>query len=160
MQKNNIPNKFNFYTFDAGEIPKEINNLQLEILDVYNNSFKSPVPLFLFNISSLSMIDLARNEFYGSLPDNICQGLDVIQELYFDRNRLSGPIPSKLWQCKELRTLSLSDNDLSGVVPRNVGNLTKLMMLYLDGNKFTGTNSLIQPFIYSALSIMNFRSML
>ncbi|PON87590.1 LRR domain containing protein [Trema orientale] len=120
------------------EIPKEMGNLQLEILSLYDNSLKGPVPLFLFNMSYLKVMDLSKNELYGSLPDNICQSLPIIQEMYFGLNQLSGPIPSKFGTCKELGILSLGDNSFSGGVPQtSIGNLTKLRELYLGKNKLT-----------------------
>ena len=125
-------------------IPKEITSIQLEILRVGNNSLNGPIPLFLFNMPSLKSVDLSRNKFYGShLPDNICQNRSHIQEIVIFDNQLSGPIPSKLWQCKELRVLWMWDNYFSGVIPQNIGNLTKLRELSLDNNKLTGTLSCI-----------------
>ena len=132
-------NKFDIVLLITG-IPKEITSIQLEILSVFNNSLEGPIPLFLFNMSSLKNMALSMNKFYGShLPDNLCQNLPHIQEMYFLDSQLSGPIPSKLWQCKELRVLQLGDNDFGGVIPQNIGNLTKLRELYLQNNKLTGT---------------------
>ncbi|PON56490.1 LRR domain containing protein [Parasponia andersonii] len=119
------------------EIPEEMANLQLETLSLYDNSLKGPVPLFLFNMTYLKVMDLSKNELYGSLPDNICQSLPVIQEMYFGLNQFSGPIPSKFGTCKELGILSLGDNSFSGGVPQSIGNLTKLRELYLGNNKLT-----------------------
>ncbi|PON41709.1 Serine/threonine protein kinase [Trema orientale] len=121
------------------EIPQEIGNLQLEGLSLQNNALTGPIPLFVFNMSSLITLALIGNQLHGSLPDNICQNLPVIQGLYLTNNQLSGPIPYKLWQCRELVSLSLGFNNFSGSIPRSIGNLTWITYIYLGFNNLTGT---------------------
>ncbi|PQP97531.1 hypothetical protein Pyn_01877 [Prunus yedoensis var. nudiflora] len=109
------------------EIPKEIGFLhQLETLYVQFNVLKGPVPVAVFNILS------------GGLPGNICQHLPSLQALNLARNQFDGPLPSKLWQCKELRILTLGFNKFSGSIPKYIGNLTMMKEIYLDGNTLTG----------------------
>ncbi|PQP96436.1 hypothetical protein Pyn_05339 [Prunus yedoensis var. nudiflora] len=90
------------------EIPKEIGFLhQLETLYVQFNVLKGPVPVAVFNMSSLTTLTLFGNSLSGGLPGNICQHLPSLQALNLARNQFDGPLPSKLWQCKELRILTL-----------------------------------------------------
>ncbi|CAL2225860.1 unnamed protein product [Prunus armeniaca] len=126
-------NKFN-------EIPKEIGFLDhVEGLFVQNNALKGPVPVVVFNMSSLNMLILYGNNLSGGLPDNICQHLPSLQILNLGRNQFDGPLPSKLWQCRELLILNLEENNFSGSIPKNIGNLTMIEEIYLANNNLTGT---------------------
>ncbi|KAI5331363.1 hypothetical protein L3X38_021489 [Prunus dulcis] len=125
-------NKFN-------EIPNEIGSLdELEKLYVQSNAQKGHVPLGVFNMSSLTNLNLHGNNLSGSLPDNICQQLPSLQELDLGLNQFDGPLPSKLWQCTQLLFLTLEENNFSGSIPRKIGNLTQLREVYLGVNNLTG----------------------
>ncbi|BBH00995.1 Leucine-rich repeat protein kinase family protein [Prunus dulcis] len=125
-------NKFN-------EIPNEIGSLdELEKLYVQSNALKGHVALGVFNMSSLTNLNLHGNNLSGSLPDNICQQLPSLQELDLGLNQFDGPLPSKLWQCTQLLFLTLEENNFSGSIPRKIGNLTQLREVYLGVNNLTG----------------------
>ncbi|CAL2251971.1 unnamed protein product [Prunus armeniaca] len=122
------------------EIPKEIGFLDhVEELYVANNILKGSIPVVVFNMSSLTMVNLYGNNLSGGLPDNICQHLPSLQELSLGFNQFDGPIPSKLWQCGELLSLNLEENNFSGSIPKNIGNLTMMKEIALGDNKLTGT---------------------
>ncbi|XP_016648163.1 PREDICTED: probable LRR receptor-like serine/threonine-protein kinase At3g47570 [Prunus mume] len=122
------------------EIPKEIGFLyQLEKLYVQRNALKGPVPMVVFNMSSLTTLSLYGNNLSGGLPDNICQHLPSLQSLYLGSNQFDGPLPSKLWQCRELLQLNLEENNFNGSIPKNIGNLTMMKLLSLYHNTLTGT---------------------
>ncbi|CAL8120627.1 unnamed protein product [Prunus armeniaca] len=122
------------------EIPKEIGFLQqLEKLYVQSNALKGPIPVAVFNMSFLTTLALFGNSLSGGLPDNICQHLPSLQILNLGRNKFDGPLPSKLWQCRELLSLLLGQNNFSGSIPKNIGNLTMMNGIYLDFNNLTGT---------------------
>ncbi|CAL8167755.1 unnamed protein product [Prunus armeniaca] len=122
------------------EIPKEIGLLdQVEILYVSLNALKGPAPVAVFNMCSLTMLNLYGNSLSGGLPDNIGQHLPSLQYLYLGGNQLDGPLPSKLWQCKELLILNLEENNFNGSIPKNIGNLTMMKEIYLDNNNLRGT---------------------
>ena len=53
-------------------------------------------------------------------------------------NRLSGTIPSELGQLSKLVNLYLYNNRLTGTIPKELGNLTNLMTLYISNNQLTG----------------------
>ncbi|CAL8155018.1 unnamed protein product [Prunus armeniaca] len=122
------------------EIPKEIGFLDhVEELYVLYNALKGFVPVVVFNMSSLITLALYGNSLSGGLPDNICQHLPSLQKLDLGRNQFDGPLPSKLWQCRELLILYLEENNFSGSIPKNIGNLTMMKVISLKYNNLTGT---------------------
>ncbi|CAN6705400.1 unnamed protein product [Malus baccata var. baccata] len=124
------------------ELPNEMGSLvQLEELSLHSNALKASALVPIFNISSLTFLNLYENNMSGSLPDNICEHLSSIRKFSFARNQLDGLIPSKLWQCKELRIISLHSNNFRGSIPKSLGNLTYLTTIILSDNHLTGTLS-------------------
>ncbi|XP_050156387.1 probable LRR receptor-like serine/threonine-protein kinase At3g47570 isoform X1 [Malus sylvestris] len=122
------------------ELPNEMGSLvQLEELSVRSNALKASALVPVFNISSLTILNLYGNNMSGSLPDNICEHLSSIRIFNFSGNQLDGLIPSKLWQCKELREISLLSNNFRGSIPKSLGNLTYLTHITLAENHLTGT---------------------
>ncbi|CAL9004721.1 unnamed protein product [Prunus brigantina] len=122
------------------EIPNEMGSLdKLENLFVQFNTLKGTIPVALFNMSSLTSLALHLNNLNGSIPDNVCQHLPRIQLLDLTDNKFSGPLPSKLWQCREMQVLALTSNKFSGSIPKNIGNLTQITKLHLELNNLTGT---------------------
>ncbi|XP_021812004.1 probable LRR receptor-like serine/threonine-protein kinase At3g47570 [Prunus avium] len=138
------------------EIPKEIGFLhQLEKLYVQLNALKGPVPVVVFNMSSLTVLTLYDNSLSGGLPDNICQHLPNLQMVSLSRNKFDGPLPSKLWQCTKLQMFNLAINSFSGSIPKNIGNLTQLTMISLDTNNFTGTIPWSSIFNISTIRVLS-----
>ncbi|KAL6271042.1 hypothetical protein ACE6H2_027953 [Prunus campanulata] len=111
----------------------------LKEINLDHNNFNGPVPVAIFNMSSLTTLTLFWNSLSGGLPDNICQHLPNLQVVNLGRNKFEGPLPSKLWQCRQLLKLRLFENNFSGSIPKNIGNLTKLTVIYLHSNNLTGT---------------------
>ncbi|XP_070681427.1 probable LRR receptor-like serine/threonine-protein kinase At3g47570 isoform X1 [Malus domestica] len=122
------------------ELPNEMGSLvQLEELFVQSNALTASALVPVFNISSLTILNLYGNNMSGSLPNNICEHLSSIRIFNFSGNQLDGLIPSKLWQCKELREILLYSNNFRGSIPKSLGNLTYLTKIILGENHLTGT---------------------
>ncbi|PRQ48708.1 putative non-specific serine/threonine protein kinase [Rosa chinensis] len=101
---------------DFSEIPNEIGTLNhLEKLSVQQNSLKGPIPMTIFNMSSLTIVTFYGNNLNGRIPDNICQNLSNIQWLNLGANQFNGPLPSIFGQCKQLLRLDLGANSLTGI---------------------------------------------
>ncbi|KAI5331781.1 hypothetical protein L3X38_021907 [Prunus dulcis] len=141
----------------SGTIPSTIFNLStLEDINLSSNKLSGVIPKEIGNLTMLKRIYLDSNNFNeiskeigfldhveeflsGGLPDNICQHLSSLQTLNLRRNQFDGPLPSKLWQCKELLILELRENNFSGSIPKNIGNLTMMKEISLSHNTLTGT---------------------
>ncbi|KAM1603482.1 hypothetical protein ACFX1Z_030076 [Malus domestica] len=122
------------------ELPNEMGSLsQLEELYVQYNDLKGSAFVPILNLSSLINLTLYGNNMSGNLPDNICEHLPSIRQFNLGRNQLDGLIPSKLWQCKELRDIVMEYNNFSGSIPKSLGNLTYLTKIFLNNNNLAGT---------------------
>jgi hypothetical protein len=58
-------------------------------------------------------------------------------------NCFIGPLPSNLFNCKQLQILWMWSNRFTGSVPSEIGGLSMLTELYLDDNSFGGMFSLV-----------------
>ncbi|KAJ6297912.1 hypothetical protein OIU76_019098 [Salix suchowensis] len=79
-------------------------------------------------------LDLSRNQFAGSVPEEIGKLVDV-ELLKISDNRLTGEIPRKL---QLLESLYLNDNRLVGDVPTSFSELISLLVCNLSNNNLVG----------------------
>ncbi|RWR90742.1 putative leucine-rich repeat receptor-like protein kinase [Cinnamomum micranthum f. kanehirae] len=153
----------------SGNIPKEIGNLtKLSYLALNSNNFTGEMPPSFGMLSNVTWLDVAENQLSGPLPvsTSTTPGLDMLlnaRHFHFNKNKLSGNIPAKLFSSemklihlifdgnelngsipstlglvKTLLVLRLDRNHLSGEVPSNLNNLTKIIELNLANNQLTG----------------------
>ncbi|KAL6906131.1 hypothetical protein ACP4OV_003732 [Aristida adscensionis] len=98
------------------------------------NSLSGTVPACLYNISSLTYLNLAINYFNGSIPFDIGYTLPRIESLIFQENYIQGQIPPSLANTTNLEYLNLAHNGFRGVIP-SFGSLYKLNKLNLVSNQ-------------------------
>ncbi|KAM3266257.1 hypothetical protein P3L10_003251 [Capsicum annuum] len=115
----------------------------------------------LFQLSSLKRLDLAGNDFSGSLispkfgelsslthldlilylcgvlPERVFH-LSNLKHLHLSSNSLTGPIPSNVSGLQNLKLLALSSNYLNGTIPSLIFSLPSLQYLVLSNNSFSG----------------------
>ncbi|KAG8370799.1 hypothetical protein BUALT_Bualt13G0021100 [Buddleja alternifolia] len=127
----------------TGSLPREIGKLyQLEYLDLGFNSFTGSIPSVFFNISTLTRLSLYQLEYLsGSLPTNLGFRLPVLEVLLLGQNYLSGSIPESISNCSKLKILALESNDFTGFVPHFFGDLRLLKRLLLGGNNLRTESS-------------------
>lgn len=62
-------------------------------------------------LKSLYMLDLSRNDFYGTIPsDMMMENYSTLRLLYLDHNSLVGTIPASLMQMRKMKVMNLNDN--------------------------------------------------
>ncbi|KAK4437917.1 Calmodulin-binding receptor kinase CaMRLK [Sesamum alatum] len=119
-----------------GPIPSSISSLpNLRNLILRVNSFSGPLPPSIAALASLETLDLSRNSLSGTLPNlNSLTGLTRLDLSY---NKLTGPLPRLP---PNLNELALKANSLSGPLTKSsFGGLTRLMVVELSENSFTGS---------------------
>ena len=90
-----------------------------------------PLPPELGNLTNLRELYLRNNRLEGEVVE---LPLQLFQSTY------EGPLPYELKQLTNLIQLQLDSNSLDGRIPDGIGRLSKLVVLYLGGNKFERIN--------------------
>lgn len=112
---------------------------------------KNDIPSLMPDVGAIKraqdVVDRAVEKVDGTVLDMSNQGLtkvsqDVFRQtdvttLNLSNNNLSGSLPAEVRLLTKLRILDLSDNDFTGV-PAEIGQLSDLRVLDLSGNSITG----------------------
>lgn len=125
----------NFFT---SSLPVNLFSLQsLEVVDLSSNLLFGYVP---FNItsSSITFLDISRNILIGDIDPGFCQIAKQIQVLKLSSNRFHGKVLPGFGNCSSLEQLSLASNFLSGDLPQDLFAMSKLKVLDLHDNGFSG----------------------
>ncbi|EEF47491.1 serine/threonine-protein kinase bri1, putative [Ricinus communis] len=144
-----------------------VNFTSLLVFDVTYNNFSSPIPQWVFNISTVVTVQLYDCQFSGHIPEiswgSLCnlKRLDLssnsltgqikefidaltgcnnnsLESLDLSSNNLMGNLPDSLGSLSNLETLGLYQNSFSGLLPESIGNLSSLSALDMSFNKMTG----------------------
>ncbi|KAL4563627.1 hypothetical protein LXL04_027672 [Taraxacum kok-saghyz] len=129
----------------TGNIPSELGNLKdLSFLALNTNNLTGQIPPSLGRLSKLYWLDLSENQLTGSFPVSSITnpGLDMLKHakhFHFNKNKLSGGIPSQLFSSDMVLIHVLFDgNQLSGEIPITLGYVKTLEALRLDRNALEG----------------------
>ncbi|KAG2308457.1 hypothetical protein Bca52824_028205 [Brassica carinata] len=101
-----------------------------------DNSFTGEIPLSLCNQSYLNLLDLAYNNFSGSIPGCL---ITTVDDFDLRNNNLTGRLPDLFYKHGFLRTLDVSNNQITGKLPGSLTNCTKLEYLNVEGNRIADT---------------------
>ncbi|CAN1347043.1 Probable LRR receptor-like serine/threonine-protein kinase At3g47570 [Linum perenne] len=99
----------------------------------------------LTNASSLVFIDIADNNFGGTIPEHIGNLATTLTTLQLSGNKITGRIPSgigyvpsSLGNLTRLIKLSLASNYLHGEIPAAIANCQNLIVFDLSANNLSG----------------------
>ncbi|KAK9663663.1 hypothetical protein RND81_O266300 [Saponaria officinalis] len=112
------------------------NQTRLTYLDLSGNNYYQILMeslSFIWNMNSLSHLDLSYNSLSGPIPREI-ESMHNLSFLNLGSNTLSGPISREIWNVGELSYLSLAGNLLDGSIPNSISNLKHLTFLDLSSN--------------------------
>ncbi|XWS22981.1 hypothetical protein CRYUN_Cryun29cG0082100 [Craigia yunnanensis] len=109
----------------------------LELLDLSYNEFSGPIPESI-NLPSIQILEISSNSLNGSLPSHICVNSTRIWFLSLAVNYFSGNILPGLGTCSSLEQLCLGTNDLTGGITEDIFQLQNLKLLGLQDNNFGG----------------------
>ncbi|CAA2983140.1 probable LRR receptor-like serine threonine-kinase At3g47570 [Olea europaea subsp. europaea] len=139
----------------TGKIPSQLGNLHFLVsINLTRNYFHGSVPQELIQLRRLKIMDFSFNKFSGKIPSWF-HFLPKLQVLNLRVNNFTGFIPPSLSNISTLDTLDLSFNPLQGNIPEDIGNLHNLKILELQYNKLTGVIPL-QIFNISTMEILAF----
>lgn len=98
------------------------------------------IPVGIFgNLTKLKTLSLRFNALTGPLPSDLSSCLDL-RNLYLQGNQFSGPFPDNLFSSlRDLVRLNLAGNNFSGDISAGFNNFTRLRTLYLENNQFSGS---------------------
>ncbi|KAH0773355.1 hypothetical protein KY290_010492 [Solanum tuberosum] len=126
------------YNYLSEEIPSDICNLtSLVMLDLARNNLRGEIPPCLGKITALQVLDMRHNNLSGNIPTTFSNG-SSLSNLNLHGNKLERKIPQSLANCKNLQLLDLGNNNLSGTFPVWLGALPDLLVLSLRSNKLRG----------------------
>eukprot|EP00258_Populus_trichocarpa_P029009 XP_024445028.1 probably inactive leucine-rich repeat receptor-like protein kinase At5g48380 [Populus trichocarpa] len=107
-------------------------------LALSNMGLKGQFPPGIENCTSLTGLDLPRNELQGPIPSDISKRLPYITNLDLSFNNFSGEIPSSIANLSFLNVLKLDHNQLIGNIPPQVGLLQRLRNFSVADNLLSG----------------------
>nr|DAD32168.1 TPA_asm: hypothetical protein HUJ06_011019 [Nelumbo nucifera] len=97
------------------------------------------IPVGIFgNLTKLHTLSFRFNALTGPLPSDLAACTDL-RNVYLQGNLFSGEIPSFLFGLKNLVRLNLASNKFSGEISPSFNNLTRLATLYLEKNQLNGS---------------------
>lgn len=132
------------YNLLSGELPISVPSSSIRMLDLSSNQFYGSIPSLLFRQAwNLTNFNVSNNSFTGSIPSsNICfHSYPSIKRLDFSFNQFNGSISHGLGKCSKLEVFRAGHNNLSGLLPVDIYNATKLEELALPSNSLYGAIS-------------------
>lgn len=119
-----------------GEVPNMLRFSLQSNVDLSENNFEGPLPLWSSNVTTLY---LRGNRFSGTIPLDIGTALPLLTDLDISKNSLNGTIPSSIGNMTELTTLVISSNNLQGQIPDFWPNIPMLYIVDMSNNTLSGT---------------------
>ncbi|KAF8035887.1 hypothetical protein BT93_C1798 [Corymbia citriodora subsp. variegata] len=89
------------------------------------------------NVCHITHLKIYALDISGPIPSELFE-LKELVDLNLAQNVLSGPIPAQFQQLSNMQYLSLGINNLTGQVPPELGNMTKLLSLSFSSNNLDG----------------------
>ncbi|PSS07998.1 LRR receptor-like serine/threonine-protein kinase precursor [Actinidia chinensis var. chinensis] len=123
----------------SGIIPSGMRKLvNLQSFQLFANQFTGNIPIDLWNLQKLSIVNIAGNRLSGNIPSSL-ENFTMLYTLYLDENNFHGSIPPSMGKCQRLEVLSFGANNLTGTIPQELATLSSLLYLNLSQNQLTGS---------------------
>ncbi|XP_062102926.1 receptor like protein 27-like [Humulus lupulus] len=115
--------------------PIVIPSPSVEIFLASHNNLSGKITHALFNLSSLSALDLSYNNLSGSIPLCLGNATDSLSYLKLRQNNLHGRLPLMFTKESRLKMLDLGQNKFEGQLPRSLENCTMLTHIDVSSNQ-------------------------
>ncbi|CAI0443950.1 unnamed protein product [Linum tenue] len=130
----------------SGSFPLQFfNSSSIHTISIIENQLTGILPPDIgFTLPNLVHLNVAYNNFSGRIPGSISNATNL-QAFELGHNYFHGGVPS-LSKLNKIQFLGLmnnslgsgGNNSLSGSIPSNIGNSTKLLGVWLQGNQLEG----------------------
>ncbi|CAL5424094.1 unnamed protein product [Camellia sinensis] len=117
---------------------RHVNFSSLTLLDLSKNDFNSTIPGWISSLSSLVSLHLSSCGFGGLFPDGFCN-LTSLKVLDLFQNDLNSSLPSWLFSLNGLVSLNLNSNGFQGPIPHGPWNLTSLRSFDVSQNELNSS---------------------
>ncbi|KAK6157834.1 LOW QUALITY PROTEIN: hypothetical protein DH2020_012082 [Rehmannia glutinosa] len=111
---------------------------ELRVLSLPFNELVGGIPVEIWGLKNLEVLDLEGNDFVGDFSGYDFTGLRRLRVLNLASNRISGMFPPSLSKCRGLRILNLAGNEINDVIPEFVVRFRKLRVINLSFNRLVG----------------------
>ncbi|RVW45255.1 putative leucine-rich repeat receptor-like protein kinase [Vitis vinifera] len=119
----------------GGRVPNSMKFLPGSTVDLSENNFQGPLPLWSSNVMKLYLYD---NFFSGPIPLEFGDRMPMLTDLDLSSNALNGTIPLSFGKLNNLLTLVISNNHLSGGIPEFWNGLPYLYAIDMNNNNLSG----------------------
>ena len=120
----------------SGDLPAQIGDLSfLEKIDFAYNQLSGNIPDEITQLP-LIILDLRSNQFAGSLSPSISNLEPTLEEFYITNNGFTGALPPEIGSLSSLRVLTMENNEFNAI-PTEIGNLVNLEIWYCGGMTIT-----------------------
>jgi Leucine-rich repeat (LRR) protein len=119
------------------DLPSEMGTLSSLTTLFLDYNYFTTIPDSFSMLTNLQFFSMGYNHFQGNIP-TLFGALTSLRILFMSNNKFSGELPTGLAQLSHLTTLALDDNDVEGELTV-LENMTKLELLYLEDNAFSGS---------------------
>ncbi|PRQ30195.1 putative leucine-rich repeat-containing, plant-type, leucine-rich repeat domain, L [Rosa chinensis] len=110
---------------------------QVESLHLPNNDIGGKLP-FQFKFPKITVIDLRRSQFEGTLQQLLPTNVPLLEQLYLSDNHLKGSIPPSICQLPNMTILSLRNNQFSGEFPQEWSLWSEIYVVDVSSNNLSG----------------------
>jgi len=137
-----------------------LNITSLSVLDLSGNPFHSSIPAWLFNMSSLIILDLHNSSLTGQFHSMLGRWrFYKLQHLDLSYNYLTGDATETIeaLSCgnQSLKFLNLRNNQLTGKLPHSLGQFNNLYNLDLSNNSVNSHSGISGPIPASIGNLSN-----
>ncbi|VEU40520.1 unnamed protein product [Pseudo-nitzschia multistriata] len=103
----------------------------LKFFSLASNGLKGAIPEAIFQLTSLEDIDLAYNDFSGTLSSRLGD-LTNLRRFACDGAQMTGQLPTQIGLLAKLEEFLASENEFTGTLPKSLNSLTNLRSLDLQ----------------------------
>uniref|UniRef100_A0A6B2L4H3 Uncharacterized protein n=1 Tax=Arcella intermedia TaxID=1963864 RepID=A0A6B2L4H3_9EUKA len=104
----------------------------------YDTKIEATLPSILGKLTSLTLLILESNLFYGTIPSQ-WGGMTSMKMLLINGNRISGTLPEELSSWSSVTWIDLSWNLLTGTLPSSYCSFSSLVSVFLHSNELSGS---------------------